>query len=54
MKKKIIEFKTNPTVRPSMENLPQELIRAQQAKRIEHLEKEIQTFKNNIAKIKGN
>jgi hypothetical protein len=51
--KKIANFKANPTIRPGMENLPQDIIKAQQAKRIEHLEKEIQTFKNNIEKIKG-
>ncbi|MDR1008280.1 MAG: hypothetical protein LBL65_06985 [Campylobacteraceae bacterium] len=51
--KKIIDFKTNPTIRSDMENLSPDIIRAQQVKRIEHLEKEIQTFKNNINKIKS-
>jgi RHS repeat-associated protein len=50
---KLAEFKANPTVRPGMENLPKELIRKQQARRIELLETEIQKFKNNIEKIKS-
>ena len=36
-----------------MENLPPEVVKAQQAARIKHLETEIRTFKNNINKIKG-
>mgnify|MGYP006951103646 CR=1 FL=1 len=49
---KIAEFKANPTVRPGMENMSKEQVAAQQAKRIEHLEKEVKTFKDNISKIK--
>ena len=48
---KLEEFRSNPTVRPGMENLPEEVIRAQQARRIQHLETEIRTFQNNIQKI---
>jgi uncharacterized protein RhaS with RHS repeats len=50
---KLAEFKQNPTVRPGMEGLSQEKIAAQQARRIEHLETEIKTFRNNIDKIKN-
>lgn len=50
--KKIQDFKDNPTVRPGMENLPKEVIQKQQQRRIQHLETEINTFKNNIDKIK--
>nr|WP_255609678.1 RHS repeat-associated core domain-containing protein [Methylosinus sp. Sm6] len=49
--RKLEAFRTNPTVRPGMENLPAELIEMQQQRRIRHLETEIQTFKNNIKKI---
>ncbi len=50
--KKINDFKENPTVRPGMENLPKDLIRQQQQSRINHLETEIRTFRNNIEKIR--
>lgn len=50
---KLDAFKANPTVRPGMEGLPQEVIEAQQAARIEHLETEIQTFQKNIEKIRA-
>jgi len=36
-----------------MEKLPAEAIRKQQQVRIQHLEKEIQTFKGNIDKLTG-
>jgi len=49
---KIKDFKKNPTVRPGMENQPKDVIKAQQQKRIEHLQKEINTFNNNINKIR--
>lgn len=49
---KLQDFKNNPTVRPGMENLPSEVIQKQQQSRIQHLETEINTFKNNIDKIK--
>jgi RHS repeat-associated protein len=49
--KKLAEFKTNPTVRPGMEELPIDIIRKAQERRILHLEREIQTFKNNIDKV---
>lgn len=50
---KIADFKANPSVRPGMENQSPQTIAAQQASRISGLEKEIQTFKNNIEKIRG-
>jgi len=50
--KKVQDFKTNPTVRPGMEKLPKEVIQKQQQRRVKHLETEINTFKNNINKIK--
>jgi len=50
---KLEAFKKEPTVKPGMERLSKEVIEAQQAKRIQHLEGEIQTFKNNIEKIKS-
>ncbi|MEJ2612813.1 MAG: hypothetical protein P8179_22820 [Candidatus Thiodiazotropha sp.] len=34
-----------------MENLPKEVVQKQQQRRIQHLETEINTFKNNIDKI---
>jgi len=49
--KKLNDFKANPTVRPGMEGQPQEVIEAAQQARINHLETEIQTFKNNIQKL---
>ncbi len=49
--KNVQEFKDNLTVRPGMENLSKDIIKKQQQKRINHLEKEINTFKNNIDKI---
>jgi hypothetical protein len=51
---KLAEFKANPTVRPGtgMEGLPRELIQKQQQTRIEHLEHEIQVFRQNIEKRK--
>ena len=50
--KKLQELKETPTVRPGMEGLPKEIIKKQQQRRIQHLEQEINTFKNNIEKIK--
>ncbi len=50
---KIKNFKENPTVRPGMENCPQDLSLQQQNLRIKHLEKEIETFLENIVKILG-
>jgi RHS repeat-associated protein len=49
--RKLNEFRTNPTIRPGMENLPKEIIEKQQQIRINHLETKIQTFKNNIQKL---
>jgi RHS repeat-associated protein len=51
--KKLADFKENPTVRPGMEGQPQEVIEKAQQSRVEHLEKEIKTFKENINKLKG-
>ena len=48
---KIEKFKKDPSVRPGMENQSKEAIRQQQQRRIEHLETEIRTFRNNIEKI---
>lgn len=50
-KEKLNTFKKNPTVRPGMENMSKKAIEKQQRSRIEHLEKEIKTFKDNIGKI---
>jgi RHS repeat-associated protein len=50
--KKLADFKKNPTVRPGMEHLPEDVIRKQQARRIQHLEEEIRAFKENIEKLK--
>lgn len=49
--KKLADFVANPTVRPGMEGQPKEIIEAAQKSRIQHLEKEIQTFKENIRKL---
>jgi hypothetical protein len=49
---KIDDLKNNPTVRPGMERMPRELIEAQQQRRIQKLEREVQTFRDNIEKIK--
>lgn len=51
-KEKLQSFIDSPTVKPGMENLPIELIKKQQLRRVEHLETEINTFMNNIEKIK--
>jgi hypothetical protein len=50
---KLADFKNNPSVRPGMENQSQEVIEAQRATRVRHLETEIRTFQNNIDKIRG-
>ena len=50
---KLEKFKTNPTIRPGMENLPKEVIEKQWQRRINHLETEIKTFRENIEKIKS-
>jgi len=53
--KRLQDFKNNPTVRPGMEGLPKDIIKAQQQQqqqqRIKDLGDEIETFKNNIQKI---
>jgi RHS repeat-associated protein len=49
---KLAHFKANPTVRPGMEGQPKKVIDAAQQSRIRHLQKEIQTFKNNIEKLR--
>jgi RHS repeat-associated protein len=51
-KAKLEAFRNNPTIKPGMENLSKETVEAQQAKRIQHLEKEIETFQDNIDKIR--
>jgi len=50
---KLEAFKANPTVRQGMEKLSKELIEAQKNARVQHLEKEIQTFIENIAKLRN-
>jgi hypothetical protein len=50
--KKLADFKESPTVRPGMENMPQDMITKQQQARIKHLEHEIKTFRENIEKIR--
>lgn len=50
---KIEEFKKNPTVRPGMENLPKDVIKAAQERRILHLEREIKAFQTRINILKG-
>lgn len=49
---KLANFKANPTVRAGMEGQPKEVIQAAQQARIRHMEKEIQTFKENIEKLR--
>ena len=51
--KKLAEFRARPTTRPGMEGQPKEVIEAAQQARVRHLEKEIQTFKANIEKLKS-
>lgn len=51
--RKISEFKNNLTIRPGMENLPKEIIEAQQARRIQHLQQEIDAGRKNIQDILG-
>jgi len=51
--RKLQDFKDNPTVRPGMEKLPEEVISQQQQRRIRHLEQEIDTFKRNIEKLRN-
>lgn len=51
--KKLADFKENPTVRPGMEDQPEAVIKAQQNARVQHLEGEIKTFKENIEKLKS-
>lgn len=48
---KLDEFRANPTVRPGMDGLSEEVIKAQQTARIRHLETEIRTFEENTMKI---
>jgi hypothetical protein len=48
---KLAKFRSNPTVRPGMENLSKEVIEAAQQRRIEHLEREIRAFQDAIEKI---
>jgi len=48
---KLQQFKANPTVRPGMEGLSKDLIKKQQERRMDHLQKEIDTFRKNIEKI---
>ncbi|MGV7208649.1 hypothetical protein ACLB1G_12420 [Oxalobacteraceae bacterium A2-2] len=51
--RKLADFKSNPTVRSGMEHLPQDVIDAQRAARIRHLEAEIRTLRGNIEKIRN-
>ena len=49
--KKLADFKESPTVRPGMEGQSESVIKAAQESRISHLEKEINTFRDNIKKL---
>ena len=49
--RKIANFKSNPTVRPGMEHLPKAKIEAQQARRLEHYQQEIDAARKNIQDI---
>lgn len=51
--RKLQDFKDNPTVRPGMEKLPQEVVARQHQRRIKHLEREIKAFRGNIEKLKN-
>lgn len=51
--KKLADFNENPTVRPGMEGQSESTIKKAQESRVRHLEKEIQTFRENIEKLKG-
>ncbi|WP_040669635.1 hypothetical protein, partial [Neisseria weaveri] len=50
---KIDKFRKNPTIRPGMENLPKDVIKAAQERRILHLEREIKAFQTRIDVLKG-
>ena len=52
-KAKIEDFKKNPTIRPGMENLPKDIVKNAQERRILHLEREIKAFQKRIDAIKG-
>jgi hypothetical protein len=43
----------NPTVRPGMEKLPQEVVARQQQRRIKHLEQETKAFRGSVEKLKN-
>jgi RHS repeat-associated protein len=49
---KLADFKANPTVRQGMEGQPKEVIEKAQQARVNHLEKEIKTFRENIEKLR--
>jgi hypothetical protein len=49
---KLEYFRSNPTIKPGMENLSKDLIKQQQEARVRHQETGINSFKNNIEKIK--
>jgi hypothetical protein len=49
---KLADFKAKPTPRPGTEGLSQEIQNKSIEGRVKHLEHEIQTFKDNIAKIR--
>ncbi len=51
--KKLADFRANPTPRPGTEGLSKELQQQSIDGRIRHLEKEIETFRNNIEKLRG-
>ena len=50
-RKKLEEFRKDPTVKKEMEGMSEEAIKKQQARRIEILENEIKKFENEIKKI---
>lgn len=50
---KLLDFINSPTIHPGMANQSAEIIRQQQLRRIDHLQKEIETFRRNIEKIRN-
>ena len=51
--KKLSEFKANPTPRPGTEGLSKEIQQQSIDGRIRHLEKEIETLRKNVEKLRG-
>ena len=51
--RKLADFKASPTPRPGTQGLSKEIQQQSIDGRIRHLEKEIETFRNNIEKLRG-